>query len=250
MTASLHLSGEALRDVAEANGVCVRPILHEVRDTETGQLHLVPTPCGARRASKCQPCAEKARRLRMQQCREGWHLEAEPDRPERQSRVKDPGNSESDRRTRSTRRRQDAPDLPRIPVEDRTVGRAFTAPVGKGLPAEHVRDVHAAVLRPVRRTGHLSTRRRYDYRRAALDALHFPKLVDRVWQNLRRAVGFKVQYFAAVEPQRRLAPHLHAAVRGAIPREVLRQVIGATYHQVWWPPSMSRRIVEQASDMA
>ena len=58
----------------------------------------------------------------------------------------------------------------------------------------------------------------YDYRRAALDALHFPKLVDRFWQNLRRRAGYQVQYFAAVEPQKRLAPHLHAAIRGAIPQ--------------------------------
>ena len=65
--------------------------------------------------------------------------------------------------------------------------------------------------------------------------MHFPKLVDRFWQNLRRAVGWKVQYFAALEPQRRLAPHLHAAIRGAIPRALLRQVIAGTYHQVWWP---------------
>ena len=76
---------------------------------------------------------------------------------------------------------------------------------------------------------------RYDYRRAALDALHFPKLVDRFWQNLRRCAGYKVQYFAAVEPQHRLAPHLHAAVRGAIPRATIRQVAQATYAQVWWP---------------
>src|SRR5690606_25223819 len=75
----------------------------------------------------------------------------------------------------------------------------------------------------------------YEYRRAALDAMPFPKLVDRFWQNLRRAVGWKVQYFAALEPQRRLAPHLHAAIRGAIPRALLRQVIAGTYHQVWWP---------------
>ncbi len=34
------------------------------------------------------------------------------------------------RRVRSTRRRQDAPDLPRVPPEDRTVGRTFTAPDG------------------------------------------------------------------------------------------------------------------------
>jgi 8-oxo-dGTP pyrophosphatase MutT (NUDIX family) len=45
-----------------------------------------------------------------------------------------------------------------------------------------------------------------------------------------------VQYFATVEAQRRLAPHLHAAVRGAIPRKVVREVRAATYHQVWWPP--------------
>jgi hypothetical protein len=76
----------------------------------------------------------------------------------------------------------------------------------------------------------------YDYRRAALDAMHFSKLVDRFWQNLRRATGYAVQYFAAVEPQRRLAPHLHAAIRGAIPRALLRQVVAATYHQLWWPP--------------
>jgi hypothetical protein len=75
----------------------------------------------------------------------------------------------------------------------------------------------------------------YDYRRAALDALHFPKLVDRFWQNLRRSAGYRVQYFAAVEPQERLAPHLHAAIRGAIPRATLRQVVKATYVQVWWP---------------
>ncbi len=76
----------------------------------------------------------------------------------------------------------------------------------------------------------------YDYRRAARDAIHFGELIDRFWQNLRRAVGWKVQYFAAVEPQQRLAMHLHAAVRGTMPRILLRQVAHATYHQVWWPP--------------
>jgi len=67
-----------------------------------------------------------------------------------------------------------------------------------------------------------------------LDALHFPKLVDRFWQN-RRSAGYRVQYFAAVEPQKRLAPHIHAAILGAIPRATLRQVIKATYAQVGWP---------------
>jgi hypothetical protein len=75
----------------------------------------------------------------------------------------------------------------------------------------------------------------YDYTRAARDALHFSALVDRFIKNLRRTLGYDAQYFGSVEPQRRLAPHLHMAIRGAVPRAVLRQVIAATYHQVWWP---------------
>ena len=63
----------------------------------------------------------------------------------------------------------------------------------------------------------------YDYRRGALDALLFPRLLDRFWQNLRRCAGYRVQYFLAIEAQRRLAPHLHAAIRGAIPRALLRR---------------------------
>jgi hypothetical protein len=61
--------------------------------------------------------------------------------------------------------------------------------------------------------------------------------LDRLVQNLRRVAGYDVQYFATVEPQRRLAPHAHFAIRGSIPRTLLRQVIAATYHQVWWPPT-------------
>ena len=54
-------------------------------------------------------------------------------------------------------------------------------------------------------------------------------------QNLRRCAGYNAQYFAAIEPQQRLAPHVHVAIRGAIPRQVLREVTMATYVQVWWP---------------
>jgi hypothetical protein len=43
------------------------------------------------------------------------------------------------------------------------------------------------------------------YGRAARDALRFSKPVDRFVQNLRRVAGFEVQYFATVEPQKRLA---------------------------------------------
>ena len=75
----------------------------------------------------------------------------------------------------------------------------------------------------------------YDYDQAARDALTFAALFDRFIQNLRRYLGQDVQYFAAVEPQRRLAPHVHIAIRGTIARSELRKVLAATYHQVWWP---------------
>ena len=75
----------------------------------------------------------------------------------------------------------------------------------------------------------------YDYQRAARDALHFAALFDRLIQNLRRFLGYDVQYFAAVEPQKRLAPHAHIALRGTVSRADLRQALAATYHQVWWP---------------
>ena len=39
--------------------------------------------------------------------------------------------SDRPRRARSTKRRQDAPDLPRRKVEARTIGRTFTAPTAR-----------------------------------------------------------------------------------------------------------------------
>jgi hypothetical protein len=75
----------------------------------------------------------------------------------------------------------------------------------------------------------------YDYQRAARDAVHFAALFDRLVQNLRRYLGYDVQYFAVIEPQKRLAPHVHLAIRGTVARAELRQVLAATYHQVWWP---------------
>jgi hypothetical protein len=54
-------------------------------------------------------------------------------------------------------------------------------------------------------------------------------------------LGHDVQYFATVEPQRRLAPHIHVAIRGTISRAELRQVLAATYHQVWWPSTSDVR---------
>jgi len=145
-----------------------------------------------------------------------------------------PGRAQG-RRSRSTRRRQDAPDLPRRPVEARTLGRTFTGRDGTVWRPSTFLTLTCDSYGRVTSEGVPFDPASYDYRRAARDAIHFAALVDRFWQNLRRCVGYDVQYFAASEPQRRLAPHLHAAIRGTIARALVRQVAAATYHQVWWP---------------
>ncbi|MFI5783413.1 replication initiator [Nocardia sp. NPDC051570] len=148
-----------------------------------------------------------------------------------------------DRRRRSTRRRQDAPNLPRRKVERRTLGKVFaelyrpsmfvtlTMPSYGRINTDGATDEKGKPCSdgsPVNPGG-------YDYTTQARDIVFFSKLVDRWIQNLRRAVGWDVQYFATVEPQLRGAPHLHILIRGAVSREILRQVTAATYHQVWWP---------------
>ena len=136
---------------------------------------------------------------------------------------------------RSTRRRQDAPALPRQKIQPRTVGRVYTAPDGTEYRPSMWLTMTLDSYGPVRPDGSPVNPTTYDYKRAAWDAITFPRLLDRFWQNLRRCVGWNVQYAGCVEPQRRLAPHAHFAIRGTIPRTMLREVAAATYHQVWWP---------------
>ena len=139
------------------------------------------------------------------------------------------------RRHRSTRRRQDAPDLPRRKVSPRTVGKTYTAPDGKTFRPSLFVTLTCPSYGRVGEDGAPADPAAYDYDRAARDALVFAALFDRFIQNLRRYLGYDVQYFAAIEPQRRLAPHVHLAIRGTIARAELRRVLAATYHQVWWP---------------
>jgi hypothetical protein len=141
----------------------------------------------------------------------------------------------AERRHRSTRRRQDAPSLPKRAVDSRTVGKAYTAPDGKTFRPSLFITLTCPSYGRVKADGTPVDPSTYHYMRAARDALHFAALFDRFMQNLRRFVGYDVQYFAAVEPQRRLAPHVHIAMRGTVSRAELREVIAATYHQVWWP---------------
>ncbi|MFG1964783.1 replication initiator [Nonomuraea sp. NPDC049028] len=242
------LSSEVAELVAIENGVCIRPLAFRVLDVEGGQSRIVNVACGARLDSKCPPCAKRNRLARMAQCREGWHLEEEPVTGSSGDggQVKESAGScmidsagevqggDGARRVRSTRRRQDAPNLPKRDQSASTLGRTFTTSEGKVLrPSMFVTLTLPSYGRV--RGGVPVDPESYDYGRAARDALHFAKLVDRFVQNLRRVAGFDVQYFAAVEFQKRLTPHLHMAVRGTLPRAELRRVVEATYHQVWWP---------------
>src|SRR5436189_6399837 len=76
--AALPLSTEVAQVIAEQHGVCIRPLAMRRIETTTGRIDIVPVPCGSTREDQCPSCAEKARRLRMAQCRQGWHLETEP----------------------------------------------------------------------------------------------------------------------------------------------------------------------------
>jgi hypothetical protein len=146
----------------------------------------------------------------------------------------DPGQPRP-RRQRSTRRRQDAPDLPRRKISTHTVGKTYTAPGGKTFRPSMFITLTCPSYGRVGEDGSPADPASYDYQRAARDALHFAALFDRFIQNLRRVLGYDVQYFATIEPQKRLAPHVHIAIRGTVSRAELRQIIAATYHQVWWP---------------
>ncbi len=173
----MPLARDVVRDLAAERGGCVRPVQLRRTDLHTGQTEQVLIPCGHTLATVCPACAERARTLRAVQCREGWHLEAEPavQPATRPATSSDVGRARADtqqhrdqadtaghdtarldelaaeldeeitrsgirgsvlpnrgaRRHRSTRRRQDAPDLPRRPVAPVTIGKTYTAPDGK-----------------------------------------------------------------------------------------------------------------------
>ncbi len=74
-----QVTADMARAVAYVNGVCIRPLMRRVLDRETGTDSSVALPCGSTRESVCPACADKARRLRIQQCAEGWHRDTEPD---------------------------------------------------------------------------------------------------------------------------------------------------------------------------
>ena len=238
------ITADVARELAASAHVCGRPMLRRVHDRATGTEGVVPIPCGSTREAVCPACARKARTIRIQQCTEGWHLTDEPNRltkgdtdDERDQDDDDVDDGEpAGKRVRSTRRRQNMPDLPRLTMDPRTVGRVFTTAAGKQYRPSMFASLTLPSYGAVLANGAPRHPAHYDYRRAALDALHFSKLCSRFWTHLRRCAGYNVQYFSVIEAQKRGAPHLHSAVRGAIPRAIFRQVVAATDFALWWPP--------------
>ncbi len=285
---------ELAASMAEQHQVCRRPLAMHATKAD-GSTEYVAAPCKSTMECVCPACAARARLLRIQQCREGWHIEKEPETvkneptteqadlltartalAEEYSQAKEAGDgdamdgiaevvAELDQelrdsgirgklppldpepraaRKRSTRRQQAAPDLPRKTVGKSTVGRVYA---GKYRPSMFITLTLPSYGRIHRDGAGVDAKGKpvsdgapvdlssYDYRQAARDAIHFAALFDRFVQNYRRATGRDIQYFATVEPQKRGAPHIHIAVRGSDSRELIRQVVAATYHQVWWP---------------
>ena len=148
------------------------------------------------------------------------------------------------RKTKSTRRRDDLPDLPRLKVDKKlTIGKAYAG--GKIRPSAFftltldsfgaINRVHDPQTNDLVSDGSPRDPESYDYARQARDTIHMARLFSKFIENLRRAVGWNVQYFATVEPQRRGAPHLHVALRGSFSKKLLYQVTAATYVNIWWP---------------
>jgi hypothetical protein len=78
------------------------------------------------------------------------------------------------------------------------VGKTYTSPDGKTFRPSMFLTLTCPSYGRVREDGTPADPDAYDYTRAV--------------QNLRRFLGYDVQYFGAVEPQRRLAPPAAPAI--------------------------------------
>ena len=67
------LTLHAIKQLAADYDVCIRPLAMRRTDIATGETTVIDLPCGSTREAKCPGCAKRAKRLRQQQCREGWH---------------------------------------------------------------------------------------------------------------------------------------------------------------------------------
>ncbi|MGV9675442.1 replication initiator [Nocardia sp. NPDC003482] len=68
---------ELAQATADRFEVCKRPLVMTATGPD-GSTEYVGAPCKSTLECVCPACAKRALRLRIQQCREGWHIEEEP----------------------------------------------------------------------------------------------------------------------------------------------------------------------------
>ena len=129
-----------------------------------------------------------------------------------------------------------SPTCPRLPVRATTTGSGVRGPGRQDLPAVDLRHPDPALLR----TG--ARRRRPAWTRRATTTAAPPatrctsgSCSTASCRTCAAPSGGTCSTSPPSNPRRRGAPHLHAAIRGTMPRNLIRQVVAATYHQVWWP---------------
>ena len=218
----------------ETQGVCIRPVVHEVYDTVTGKTQ--PRPDAVRGhpgLASARPAPHKNRVAADAAVPRGLA----PRGGARAART--PARTRTTRPTIRTTRR--SPSLPApAPFDQATPGRARPpSPPGRAANGRH--GVHHArrqdlpavsmfVTFTLPSYGPVRTRRDapVDRRRTTTVAPPSTRCTSRSSSTgsgrtcgERRATRCSTS--PRVEAQHRLAPHLHAAVRGAIPRELLRR---------------------------
>ena len=138
--------------------------------------------------------------------------------------------------SRSTRSAgSDMPDLPRVAMEDRTIGRTFR-PVMAGSTGRRCSSPS-----PCRRTGRSGTGCRSTPTPTTTGGPRWMRCCSPGWSTgsgttCARSPGSRCSTSPPSRPQLRMAAHLHAAIRGAIPRRIIKDTVAAVYYSAWWPP--------------
>ena len=108
-------------------------------------------------------------------------------------------------------------------AEATTTSDDLRHPGRQDLPAVAVPHPDLPSYGPVRPDGAPLDPGSYDYRRAARDALHFPGAARPVLaEPAPRPPATTCSTSPPSNPRRRLAPHVHIAIRGTIPRALIR----------------------------
>ena len=77
---AMPLARQVVLDLAVEHGACIRPVQLRRTNLDTGEVDQVLVPCGHTLAHRsARPARSGPGSLRAAQCREGWHLEDEPD---------------------------------------------------------------------------------------------------------------------------------------------------------------------------